>query len=223
MLFLAGVLVISNSFLVFGQTTETLIPIEQENEYNYSIQEVVDEINQKYDINLRVGYPIENGKYAVKANTNNLTKEEFTAILDRKAAAIAESNNAAIRQFELRTGRKPFEDKKDVSTVESAKAVTANYSKTKEIKYIPVTVTGKVIVADYLSFASMPNVTAEDVKSPLPGGMRRIVTNIDSDLIDHDRTCAVMLDISCDYYDAELGQPIQYDDYGYGEFYASEK
>lgn len=154
---------------------------------------------------------------------NNLTKEEFTDILDRKAAAIAENNYAAIRQFELRTGRKPFEDKTDVSTVESAKAETVNYSETKEIRYIPATATGKVIAADYLRFVSKSNITTENVSSPLPGGMRRTVKKVDSELIDNNRTCAVELKIFCDYYDAELGQPMHYDDYGYGEFYVSVK
>ncbi|NLK37253.1 MAG: hypothetical protein GX299_04135 [Epulopiscium sp.] len=225
MFFLTGLLLMTNSFLAFAQTTDKAISMEQNNEYDYCIQEIVDEINQKYDIDLQVSEPAQFRNAFTVTDTKKLTKEEFSAILNEKAAQIAEHRDAARKQFEERTGRVPFEENEKVgelNNVDSTRSTIKNYSKTKKIEYIPVTVTGKVITDSYTRFYNVSSVTAEDVISILPGGMNRRVTDIDKDLIDSGRTCAVVLDIFIDYYDAQLGQIVTYNDSGYGEFYASE-
>ena len=70
MLFLAGVLVLTNSFFVFGQTTDSVVSEEQGNEYNYSVQEIVDEVKKKYgtDIKLDEPFPSERTITDVKKN-----------------------------------------------------------------------------------------------------------------------------------------------------------
>lgn len=151
--FLAGVLVLANSIFAFGQTTDSVVSREQENEYDYSIQEIVDEVNQKYGTDIQI-YELSPSERAITgSNTNKLTKEEFSAKLNEDAAKIAEHRASVRKQFESRTGRSPFEKSENVDYNNSTRAATIkNYSKTKEIAYIPVTVTGKVITESYTRF-----------------------------------------------------------------------
>lgn len=222
MLFLAGVLVLTNSFFVFGQTTDSVVSEEQGNEYNYSVQEIVDEVNQKYGTDIQLDEPFPSERTITDVNKNKLTKKEFSAILNKKAAKIAEHRAAVRKQFENRTGRAPFEKPENVNYNDSARAATIkNYSKTKEIEYIPVTVTGKVITESFTRFYDLPTVKTKDKLSVIPGGLNRRVSGTDRELIDSGRTCAVYLDIFIDYYDAELGKIESYSDSGYGEFHAS--
>ena len=72
MLFLAGVFVLTNSFFVFGQTTDSLVSEEQGNEYNYSIQEIVDEVNQKYGTDIQLDEPLPSERTITDVNTTTL-------------------------------------------------------------------------------------------------------------------------------------------------------
>ena len=71
-----------------------------ENNYNYSVQEIVDEINEKYDIGLSL---IETPQSKVKIKT--LTREEFKSHLEEKAIEIVKHRTEQRKLFEERTGR----------------------------------------------------------------------------------------------------------------------
>lgn len=73
-----------------------------ENNYNYSVQEIVDEINEKYDIGLSL---IETPQSKVKIKT--LTREEFKSHLEEKAIEIAKHRMEQRKLFQELTGRLP--------------------------------------------------------------------------------------------------------------------
>ena len=184
---------------------------------DYSVQEIVDEINEKYDINLEL---VETPQ--AKAKLAELTEEEFVSRLEEKAAEIAKHREESIAKFEERTGRKPSfnRETKANKSYEIMRANPVSYSCTKTVEHVPVTVKGKTIVDTYKRFYSISSVTGKSVTSII--NTTYSVEGTDYDLIDNQRTCAVSVDVIVYYYDAELGYRASYDDVYYGEFYATE-
>lgn len=187
--------------------------------YDFSVQEVVDEINEKYNVELTFTEMPQ-----TRTTTSKLTREEFKNRLEKLACEAAKQSEDARAMFKERTGRDAFSEK-NVETVAleedaAVYATTKSYSKTKTFDDVAkVTLKGKVTTDSFTWFSSITSCTGGSVNNIIN---RFDVVDTDYELIDSNRTCAVIADVVMTYLDPQLGGSGSYHEDHYGEFYATE-
>jgi len=94
-----------STVMVFGMSMSVFAKDESLSlgNYNYSVQEIVDEVNNEYDIDMDLTSAAGTAR-SLTQSSPKLTEEEFRNILNERAKEIAEQNALAEKTFEERTG-----------------------------------------------------------------------------------------------------------------------
>lgn len=136
---LSTVMVLGMSTSVFAKDKSLTL-----GNYNYSVQEIVDEVNNEYDVDMDLT-PARGTSRALTQSLPKLTEEEFRSILNERAKEISEQNALAEKTFEEKTGldydQLTWEKAEETNSLSQSRSLRS-YSCTKKQNFITISVRG---------------------------------------------------------------------------------
>ena len=181
-----------------------------------TIQEVIDALNQEYDVNLRIESV--DGK---EVDLNTPISKEYKELLTEYAITTAGFTTKSRSRFEANTSNAESVEKitLEESDSNSFERAAQGYKKSKNIDGVPVTLIGTVEFNSYWRFLSVDSLKGKGVYT---SNSQIFVDNTDNSyrFIDSRRTCEVTLPVTLGVI--VNGEWIHSDTEICGEFYASE-
>lgn len=139
-LVLSAVIVLGMSTSVFEKDESLTLE-----DYNYSVQEIVDEVNNKYDINMDL-IPARGTSKALTQSSPKLTEEEFRNILNERAKEISGQNALAKKTFEEKTGldynQLTWKKAEETNSLSVQNRILSSYSCTNKQNFINIFIRG---------------------------------------------------------------------------------